>query len=143
MYGILNRATKKVFVASMALSTLRASSFCQDQVFNAKGLPGLGLPKFSKINSSTLESNVQDDLKKFKHDFEELNNSFRDKVTGADAVNKLEDVSTKLNNHWALVDHLMSVKNSEDLRKVQNKLQSEVSIAESGKFLFVFNRLLF
>ena len=88
------------------------------------------LPLFSKFDNDQVESDMTTILKKLKTDFSELESKI-DKETDVNklynlAIEEMERIEYPLGFGWGIVSHLHSVKNNDGLRKVYQKMQTEV-----------------
>ena len=113
---------KKALFASAALSTARGTSFCQESLWNTNGL---GLPKFASVTTESMRANVERDLKDLQKEIASVDQLFAN-ADSASLVDGLEKMSMPLEKDWGVVNHLMGVKNSDELREVHKALQGNV-----------------
>ena len=87
------------------------------------------LPPFERLQLSEIEPAVTDAAATYTNDLHELETKLRDagkKVQFNDVVDPLEVQGDALERMWGIVGHLMSVRNSKELRDVHDKLQQLV-----------------
>jgi oligopeptidase A len=81
-------------------------------------------PKFDKINPEHLIPAVNVVLEQMNVTLTEIENS--PEVSWAAIFEPLEEVSRSLDSVWGVAGHLLAVKNSDELRKAYNSVQSDV-----------------
>lgn len=84
------------------------------------------LPPFERLQLSEIEPAVTSAVANYACDLHELETKLRDagkKVQFKDVVDPLEVQGDALERMWGILGHLMSVRNSENLRVVHDKLQ--------------------
>ena len=86
------------------------------------------LPKFGTISSSDVEPALNDCLAAANSDFSDVESSFRagKPVSYASTIEALEKIQYPLSYSWGVVNHLVGVKNNEDLRKAHETVQPQV-----------------
>ncbi|CAI5722616.1 unnamed protein product [Peronospora effusa] len=101
------------------------------------------LPPFERLQLSEIEPAVTTAAAKYTEDLHQLETKLRDagkKVQFQDVVDPLEVQGDALERMWGVVGHLMSVRNSKELRDVHNKLQQlvieTVTEASQSKVLY-------
>jgi len=85
-----------------------------------------GLPKFNEITTPQLKNVVEECVQRLTGDFSEfeifLNNQSEEYCYG-DIFEKLEMLQSPLACSWGIVNHLMGVKNSDELRVAHETVQ--------------------
>jgi oligopeptidase A len=106
------------------------------------------LPKFAKISPTDVEPAVNTVLAVAKEEFTRVEESFRDdKVPSyASTIEALEILQFPLSFSWGVTNHLMAVKNSDDLRKARETVQPSViefsqRVGQSRRFFKALNEL--
>lgn len=87
------------------------------------------LPPFERLQLSEIEPAVINAAANYTSDLHELESKLRNagkNVQFKDVVDPLEMQGDALGRMWGIVGHLMSVRNSEELRTVHDKLQQLV-----------------
>lgn len=86
------------------------------------------LPKFTAISSSDVEPALNDCLAAAHSDFTDMEASFRvGKPASYDStIEALETIQYPISYSWGVVNHLMGVKNSDDLRKAHETIQPNI-----------------
>ncbi|KAG3080313.1 Organellar oligopeptidase [Phytophthora idaei] len=87
------------------------------------------LPPFERLQLAEIEPAVTNAAANYTRDLHELEKKLHDagkNVQFGDAVDPLEVQGDALGRMWGIVGHLMSVRNSEELRAVHDKLQQLV-----------------
>ncbi|TDH69927.1 hypothetical protein CCR75_005638 [Bremia lactucae] len=87
------------------------------------------LPPFERLQLIEIEPAVTNAAAKFRRDLHELETKLREignDVQFNDIVEPLETQSDALDRMWGIVGHLMSVRNSEELRAIHENLQQLV-----------------
>jgi oligopeptidase A len=87
------------------------------------------LPPFERLQLAEIEPAVTNAVADYTRDLHELERQLRDagkNVQFVDVVDPLEVQGDALGRMWGIVGHLMSVRNSEELRAVHDKLQQLV-----------------
>ncbi|KAG3233917.1 hypothetical protein PI124_g21019 [Phytophthora idaei] len=87
------------------------------------------LPPFERLQLAEIEPAVTNAAANYTRDLHELEKKLHDagkNVQFGDAVDPLEMQGDALGRMWGIVGHLMSVRNSEELRAVHDKLQQLV-----------------
>ncbi|KAJ0392860.1 hypothetical protein ATCC90586_001738 [Pythium insidiosum] len=87
------------------------------------------LPPFERLEISHIEPAVKDAAADYTRDLRELERSLASQLPDIkwdQVVNPLELQSDPLGRMWGVVGHLMSVRNSDELRKVHDELQQLV-----------------
>jgi oligopeptidase A len=89
-----------------------------------------GIPKFKEIKPEHVVPAVTDDLNQMKDLFRKLelylDSSKPDVVSYSGVVEELEKIQAPLSYSWGVVGHLMGVKNSDELRKAHDSVQSSI-----------------
>ncbi|CAI5744278.1 unnamed protein product [Peronospora destructor] len=101
------------------------------------------LPPFERLQLSEIEPAVTNAAVNYTKDLHELETKLRDagkKVQFKDVVDSLEVQGDALERMWGVVGHLMSVRNSKELRDIHDKLQQlviqTVNEASQSKVLY-------
>jgi oligopeptidase A len=87
-------------------------------------LIGKGLPPFAAIEAECIEPAITEILAELEQKLPELEQNFTPTWSGL--VEPLTQLEEKLGWSWGVVGHLMSVKNSQELRDAYEKVQPEV-----------------
>jgi oligopeptidase A len=87
-------------------------------------LIGKGLPPFADIKAEYIEPAITEILAELERKLPELEQNFTPTWSGL--VEPLTQFEEKLGWSWGVVGHLMSVKNSQELRDAYEKIQPEV-----------------
>ena len=96
------------------------------------------LPLFHEINPNNAKEAIEIELKKLKENFEQFESVLKNPQSGPAwgskrveydykmVVEDLEVIQHDLSYSWGVIGHLLGVKNSEDLRKAHDSMQSQV-----------------
>jgi oligopeptidase A len=87
-------------------------------------LIGKGLPPFAAIEAKHIEPAISEILAELEQKLPELEQNFTPTWSGL--VEPLTQLEEKLGWSWGVIGHLMSVKNSQELRDAYEKVQPEV-----------------
>ena len=87
------------------------------------------LPKFNDIVTENIQSDIQTILKETKRNFNTLEQGIIKKnndINYSLVVEELEKIQYPITFSWAIIAHLMSVKNTEELRQIYQTLQPSI-----------------
>ena len=87
-------------------------------------LVGKGLPPFSEIKAEHVEPAITQILKEIEEGVDKLEENITPTWSGL--VEPLTELEERLGWSWGIVGHLMSVKNSPELREAYEKMQPEI-----------------
>ncbi|KAE8902792.1 Organellar oligopeptidase [Phytophthora fragariae] len=131
---MLLRCVRPLRAASSSATSRRTSLFWRS--FTSASVNSLEvcvrerqLPPFERLQLAEIEPAVTAAAAVFTRDLRELEKTLQDAGNGvqfADVVDPLETQGDALGRMWGVVGHLMSVRNSEELRAVHDKLQQLV-----------------
>ena len=87
-----------------------------------------GLPKFGEIAAKDVKPALTAALSNLEAEFSKLEKALseKDSVSYADVVEEMEVLETPVEYSWGVVNHLMGVKNSDELRAAHGDVQPEV-----------------
>lgn len=138
------RSQTQRFLRRMSTTTLRSTTLTKQNPL----LNFTTLPKFNDlIPSKHCVSAVEQNLEEYKTKFQQVEASIQTETTASkiyeSAINDLERASAPLTYSWGITNHLMGVKNSDDLRKAHETLQPKVveEIQQQSQSQVVFQAL--
>ena len=123
--------------SSCTSSTSLKASTASDVLVNPL-LKTNSLPLFHEISPSNAKEAIEIELKNLKENFEKFENVLKNPQSGPAwgskrveydykmVVEDLEVIQHDLSYSWGVIGHLLGVKNSEDLRKAHDSMQSQV-----------------
>lgn len=86
----------------------------------------VGLPKFAQIDSTHIEPAIGFLLDEMILKLESLEESLTSESSYEDTVEELEKVTSRVDYAWGVINHLISVNNSEYLRAAHTRMQPKV-----------------
>lgn len=123
----------------------RARLFASSAVAENPLLEQDGLPRFGSIDAVHVKDAISVALTQMDESFAALEDSLTspDEATYDKVVEAMEKVEAPVEYSWGVVNHLMGVKNSDDLRSAHGEMQGEVikKTTKLGQSLAVYKAL--